>query len=61
MEKKITSFVPFSDKESLDHTVKSLKDSGVTANFIVAGLMLNLTLKIGSYIFEVRGFALPPQ
>jgi hypothetical protein len=39
MEKKITSFVPFSDKESLDHTVKSLKDSGVTAKIvIVAGI-----------------------
>ena len=38
MEKKITSFVPFSDKESLDRTVKSLKDSGVTAGiYIVAG------------------------
>ncbi len=38
MEKKITSFVPFSDKESLDRTVKSLKDSGVTARiYIVTG------------------------
>jgi hypothetical protein len=38
MEKKITSFVPFSDKESLEYTVTSLKDSGVIDRiFIVSG------------------------
>ncbi len=35
MEKKITSFVRFSDKESLDCTVKSLKDSGVVDKIVI--------------------------
>ncbi len=35
MEKKITSFLPFSDKESLDFTIKSLKDSGVMADIVI--------------------------
>ncbi len=35
MEKKITSFIPFSDKESLDITVKSLKKSGVIDSIVI--------------------------
>jgi Glycosyl transferase family 2 len=35
MEKKITSFIPFSDKESLDCTIKSLKDSGVVTGIVI--------------------------
>jgi len=35
MDKKITSFIPFSDKESLDCTVKSLKDSGVVSSIVI--------------------------
>jgi hypothetical protein len=39
MEKKVASFLPFSDKESLDRTVKSLKDSGQMADiFILKGM-----------------------
>lgn len=35
METKITSFLPLSDKESLDCTIKSLKDSGVMADIVI--------------------------
>ncbi len=35
MEKKITSFLPFSDKDSLGCTIKSLKDSGVMADIFI--------------------------
>jgi len=35
MEKKVASFLPFSDKESLDHTIKSLKDSGQMADIVI--------------------------
>lgn len=35
MEKTITSFLPFSDKESLDCTIKSLNDSGVMADIFI--------------------------
>jgi len=35
MEKKITSFLPFTDKESLDCTIKSMKDSGVVAGIVI--------------------------
>jgi hypothetical protein len=35
MEKKITSFIQSSDNESLDCTIKSLKDSGVVADIVI--------------------------
>ena len=35
MEKKITSFLPFSDKESLDCTIKSLKESGLMTDIVI--------------------------
>jgi hypothetical protein len=35
MDKKITSFIPFSDKESLDITVKSLKKSGIVDSIVI--------------------------
>jgi len=35
MEKKITSFLPFSDKESLDYTIKSLKNSNVVDSIVI--------------------------
>ena len=35
MGKKITSFLPDSDIESLNFTVKSLKDTGVVAGILI--------------------------
>jgi len=38
MEKRVTSFIPLSDKESLEYTIASLKNSGtVESIFVVAG------------------------